>query len=150
MLHCVEIFGVVGKLLMLSGDKICAPGCHELGPGCRQLIYLGGCAVVHVATDKDDVGMEPGEHGHDAADESGAVYVTEMSIADQRRYPSSPCLRQIGQFNGDSLYAPPGGIDDAVQTCQQGQAKKHGREPPPVRIQSEEPGPAIERPARAC
>ena len=150
LLHGVDVFLGIGKLFVISGDKICSPRNRQPGQGRGQFLHLGDGAVVHVAGDKYDVGLQPGKRGHNALQESGATNVPEVGIADQGGNPSTPGFRQVGQFDGNPSHPCPRRIHDAIQTCQHGQSKECGNQYSSVGMEPEQPGPAVDHPARAC
>jgi hypothetical protein len=72
-----------------------------------------------------------------------------MSVANKRRHPAVPGFRQIRQLDRDSFHSCPGGIDDAIETCQQRQTKQRPNEHLPIRALAEKAGSALNCPTGA-
>ena len=81
-------------------------------------------AVEHITTDEDHVGVKLAEFGNDAGDEVAALDVAEMRVGDEGGDASTPRVGKAGKFDGDALDAESGGVGEAVERGENGEAEE--------------------------
>jgi hypothetical protein len=72
-------------------------------------------AVVHVAGDPDDVGLEAIDGARDTASEADVFHVAEVHVADESGFTPAPGGWEIGKLDANTANAGPRGIDDTVE-----------------------------------
>jgi len=113
---------------VIAGDEVRAELGSQLAPGRDEARRVDVGAVEHVAANEDDVGAELAELGDDAGDEVAALDVAEMRVGDEGGDASAPGGGQAGEFHGDALDAESGGVGEAVERGENGEAEEKHRD----------------------
>jgi len=123
-----EIAVGVGEFVVIAGDEVGAEFGGELAPGRDEARRVDVRAVEHVAADEDDVGAKLAELGDDAGDEVAALDVTEMRVGDEGSNASAPGGGEAREFHCDALNAESGGVGEAVERGEHGEAEEEERD----------------------
>src|SRR5579863_3438197 len=115
---------VTGKPIVISRDKICAQWRGKTGPRFGQAIEISGRAIIEIAADEHDIGLQAGKHANDAPNKSAVPHVPQVSIAYQSSHASAPGFRQVGQLDTNLVDASVGCICHPIKTRQDCRSKE--------------------------
>src|SRR5215467_14084302 len=73
------MFGVAGKAIVISGNKISSERRLKLCPRLRQPFQVSFRSIKKITSDKHYVRSQPNQHGDDASNESVTPHVSKVS-----------------------------------------------------------------------
>src|SRR5581483_8415883 len=112
----VQEFTVIAELLVISCHEIHSLRSQKfLQRLCRSL-SVNGSAVVQIAGNKDCIRLFLQDLRDHALQESAVADVVKMHVADQRRFPSAPRVRQIRETDGRTRDPRTAGVQEAVDS----------------------------------
>src|SRR6185437_11948983 len=84
--HGADVSVAIPELFVVSSNEVSSKSGLQLTPGLGKTLYVRGSAVVKIARDEYDIGMDPRKGSYDAPDKSVIPDMAKVSITHQRRH----------------------------------------------------------------
>src|SRR5271156_4999515 len=137
--NSMQIFAVIPKLLVVSGDKIYAVRRHELAQRLRCAADVDGRAVIQIASNKNRVRLFLQNLRNHPPQKTAVSHMPQVQVADERRPPPAPRRRQVREPYRRSSDSRPAGVENSVEASQYCSAKHPFPHPMEAHVQPSQP-----------